>query len=312
MRPVILDVDPGVDDALAILLALHSPELELVGISAVNGNVPLSQTTENALKVLELGGRTDIPVYMGAERPLQREPIHAFEVHGPHGLGGAHLPEPETLPAGDAVDFLIRGIQSRTGEVIVVATGPLTNLALAESRAPGILKQARRVVVMGGALHPPGNISPLSEFNFCADPHAARQVLACGANLALVPLEASRQVWLERELLQQRIADREEPIAMFCAAAAQTAMAYEEQLYGRAGIYLHDPLAVGLAIYPELCRMQSLWLDVETSGELTAGQVVVDRRPFVRQGQRAGREVECGVEVQGEGFIDLVLERVLK
>ncbi len=163
MRPVILDVDPGVDDALAILMALHSPELEIIGLTTVSGNVPLDQTTENALKVLELAGRTDVPVYMGAARPLAREPRHAYEVHGPEGLGAAELPDPEAIPAGDAIDFLIEGIEARLGEVIVVATGPLTNLALAEARCPGILSHARRLVIMGGVLHEPGNISPHTE-----------------------------------------------------------------------------------------------------------------------------------------------------
>lgn len=124
MRPVILDVDPGVDDALAILMALHSPELEIIGLTTVSGNVPLDQATENTLKVLELAGRTDVPVCMGAPRPLAREPRYTYEVHGPGGLGGADLPEPEAMPAGNAVTFLIENIEARLGEVIVVATVP--------------------------------------------------------------------------------------------------------------------------------------------------------------------------------------------
>lgn len=312
MRPVILDVDPGVDDALAILMALHSPELEVLGLTTVCGNVPLEQTTENALKVLELAGRTDVPVCMGAARPLAREPVHAYEVHGPEGLGEAQLPEPEAVPAGDAVDFLIEGIEARIGEVIVVATGPLTNLALAEARSPGILSQSRRLVIMGGVLHEPGNISPQTEFNFHADPHAARQVVNSGANIALVPLEAARQLWLEQDLLRWHLAGREDPIARFCAASTQTVMAFETQLYGRRGMHLHDPLAVGLSIFPQLCEIQPLWIDVEPEGELTSGQLVVDRRPFVRDDHLVGNQVKCALKINVPGFLEVFLDRLLQ
>jgi purine nucleosidase len=312
MRPVILDMDPGVDDALAILMALHSPELEIVGLTTVSGNVPLDQTTENTLKVLELAGRPEIPVCMGAARPLQCAPRHAYEVHGPEGLGEAQLPEPEAVPAGDAVDFLIECIGARQGELIVVATGPLTNLALAEARQPGILGQARRLVIMGGVLREPGNISPIAEYNFHADPHAARRVVNSGANIALVPLEATRRLWLEQDLLGARLAGRGDPLALFCAAATRTVMAFEARLYGRRGMHLHDPLAVGLSIFPELCQVQPMWVDIEPEGVLTSGQLVVDRRPFVADGHRAGNPVECAVEINAPGFLELFLDRLLQ
>ena len=312
MRPVILDMDPGVDDALAMLMAIHSPELEIIGLSTVSGNVTLEQTTENALKVFELAGRADIPVFMGAPRPLQREPVYAYEVHGHDGLGASDLPEPEAMPAGEAIEFLIENIEARLGEVVVVATGPLTNLALAETRKPGILSRARRLVIMGGVLQEHGNISPLAEFNFHADPHAARQVINSGANIALLPLEVTRQVWLEQEQLLQRLADRSDPLARFCVEATQTVMAFETKLYGRAGMHLHDPLALGLAVFPELCMMQTMWVDVEPSGELTSGQLVVDRRPFVIDDHLVGNEVECGMVVDVPDFIEIFLDRLLK
>jgi len=311
MRPVILDVDPGVDDALAILMALHSPELEVVGLTTTSGNVPLDQSTENALKVVELAGRPEVPVCMGAARPLAGEPLHAYEVHGSEGLGEAQLPDPEGMPAGDAVDFLVQGIEARLGEVIVVAMGPLTNLALAEARRPGILRQSRRLVIMGGVLHEPGNISPHTEYNFHADPLAARQVINSGANIALVPLEAARQLWLDQDLLEARLAGRTDPLARFCAEATRSVMAFETQLYGRRGMHLHDPLAVGLSIFPELCQVEPMWLDVEPEGELTSGQVVVDRRPFVADAHLSGRPVECAVKVNVPGFIEMFLDRLL-
>lgn len=312
MRPVILDVDPGVDDALAILMATHSPELELMGLTTTTGNVPLEQGTENALKVLELAGRADVPVYMGAARPLAGEPRHAYEVHGTGGLGEAELPDPEAMPAGDAVDFLVAGIEARLGEVIVVATGPLTNLAMAEALRPGILSQCRRLVIMGGVLHEPGNISPHTEFNFHADPHAARQVLNSGANIALVPLEAARQLWLDQDLLETRLGGRTDALARFCADATRTVMDFETQIYGRRGMHLHDPLAVGLAIFPGLCEVKPMFIDVEPEGQLTAGQLVVDRRPFVIDDHLVGCPVECAVKVNVPGFLELFLDRLLQ
>ncbi|MCC7261384.1 MAG: nucleoside hydrolase [Candidatus Latescibacteria bacterium] len=312
MRPVILDIDPGVDDALALLMAVHSPELEIIGLTTTSGNMPLDQTTENALKVLELVGRTDIPVCMGAARPLVGEARHAYEVHGAEGLGAAELPDPEAMPAGDAIDFLIEGIEARLGEVIVVATGPLTNLAMAEAKRPGILSQCRRLVIMGGVLHEPGNISPHTEFNFHADPHAARQVINSGANIALIPLEAARQLWLDQDLLEARLAGRTDALARFCAAATQTVMAFETQLYGRRGMHLHDPLAVGLSIFPALCEVKPMFIDVEPEGQLTSGQLVVDRRPFVIDDHLVGRQVECAVKVNVPGFLELFLDRLLQ
>ncbi len=311
MNPVIIDMDPGVDDALAIILALHSSELDVVGISVVNGNVPVDQGVDNTLKVLDLLGRQEIPVYVGAGKPLQREPVYAFEVHGPQGLGEAELPESETLPAGEAIAFLIEMIKARPGEVSLVALGPLTNLAMAEAREPGILSQVRQLVVMGGALLKPGNISPMNEFNFHVDPHAARQVIQSGANLILVPIGATRQVELEEEKIQQQVAVKKGPVVAFCEAAMRTAIAYAKRFYGYAGIHLHDPLAIGLAIDPQLCSIEPFWLDVETEGELTAGQVVVDCRPFVRDEDRVGYEVDCAVEVEVERFMKMFEERVL-
>ena len=166
---------------------------------------------------------------------------------------------------------------------------------------------------MGGVLHEPGNISPQAEFNFHADPHAARQVVNSGANIALVPLEAARRSgWTRICSIQQRLAGREDALALFCAAATQTVMAFESQLYGRRGMHLHDPLAVGLSIFPELCKVQPLWIDVEPDGELTAGQLVVDRRPFVIDDHLVGNEVECAVRVDVPGFLEVSLDRLLK
>ena len=302
-----MDVDTGVDDALALLLALSSPEVELVGVSTVAGNVPLQRTTDNTLRLLQWAGRDDVPVYAGAERPLVRDAVAADDVHGATGLGAAHLPEARSSPAGDGVEFLLSSLQTRPGEVTLVATGPLTNLARAEARVPGVLRQARQVVLMGGAVRVPGNITPTAEFNFYADPHAARQVLASEAEMVLVGLDVTDQVWLKQVDLQACTG----AYAAFCRAACEPVIAFESAHYGFAGMHVHDPVALGAALWPQLFRTQQLWVDVETSGELTVGQVVVDQRALASDQERLGRPVTCAVEVDQARFLALFTERVL-
>ena len=311
MQPVILDVDMGVDDALAIILALQSPEVELLGISTVFGNVPLGQATRNALQVLELMERDDIPVYVGADEPLVRQPVHAEAVHGKTGLGAAELPEPETLPAGNALDFIVAALEGRPGQVIIVATGPLTNLALVEQQQPDILNQARRVLVMGGALAEAGNITPVSEYNSFADPHALHYLIAAGINMTLIPLDVTHRLGLAAEVIEARLSGRDDALASFVRDATQTVIDFEREHYGFAGLHLHDPAAIALAIDASLCQSQTYVLDVETTGELTAGQVVVDRRPLSRDEEREGYPIDCAMGVDVERFMQLFTHRVL-
>ena len=303
-----MDVDTGVDDTLALLLALSSPEVELVGVSTVAGNVPLPRTTDNTLRLLQWAGRGDVSVYVGAERPLVRDAVAAADVHGATGLGAAQLPEARTSPAGDGVGFLLSTLQARPGEVTLVATGPLTNLARAEAQVPGVLRRARQVVIMGGAMRVPGNVTPTAEFNFYADPHAARQVLASEAELVLVGLDVTDQVWLEQAALQACTSPR----AAFCQAACEPVIAFESAHYGFAGMHVHDPVALGAALWPQLFRTQQLWVDVETTGELTAGQVVVDQRTLASDQERRGRPVTCAIDVDQARFLELFTERVLQ
>lgn len=306
--PLIMDVDTGVDDALALLLALSSPEVELIGVSTVAGNVPLQRTTDNTLRLLQWSGRDDVPVYAGAERPLVRDAVAADDVHGATGLGAAHLPKARTSPAGDGVEFLLSTLQARPGAVALVATGPLTNLARAEAQMPGVLRQAHQVVIMGGAVRVPGNITPTAEFNFYADPHAARQVLASEAELVLVGLDVTEQIWLEQAALQACTG----PYAAFCRAACEPVIAFEAEYYGFAGMHVHDPVALGAALWPQIFHTQQLWIDVETSGELTVGQVVVDRRALASDQKRLGRPVTCAMDVEKARFLELFTERVLQ
>lgn len=312
MQTVILDMDPGVDDALAIMLALRSPELKVLGVSIVSGNVPLEKGTHNALRILDFLGREDIPVYPGAGRPLVRDPIYATNVHGPEGMGEAVLPDPGTAPAGDGVEFLVEMISTHPDEITLIATGPLTNLALTEERSPGVLRRLNRLIVMGGAIEEPGNITPVAEFNFYVDPHAAHKVVQSGAPLTLVTLDVTHRVELDMETMRERIIPLKTPTAQFIGAALRTWISFGERLYGRAVIHLHDPVAVGVAIDPSLFAFASTFLDVETEGRLTAGQVVSDRRQFIRDRDRLYYKVGYAADVDSRGVIEMFLERVLK
>lgn len=296
---LILDCDPGVDDAMAILLALGAPGAEVLGISSVCGNVPLERATRNALQVVELAGRTEVGVYEGARKPLGRDPFHAEHFHGESGLGCAQLPDPGTGPGGDAVDFLVDALDDRPGAVTLVALGPLTNLARAERRRPGVLRLAHKVVVMGGAVRVPGNVTAAAEFNFYADPAAARQVVRSGARLVLVSLDATGKVALERGDME----NCRGPLGRFCRAAAETGFAFAEAARGAGRFHLHDPTAVALALAPRLGRGETLGLDVESDDPAAAGQVLVD--------EGGGHPVLCILDADRDGVVELFSRHVL-
>ena len=308
-QPVILDTDPGVDDALAIMLALSSPELDVIGICTVSGNVPLSTGTRNAQGLVQLLERPEIPVFAGADQPLKRDPVFATEVHGESGLGQAVLPEPSQKIKGDAIDFLVQTLSDQPGEITIIAVGPLTNLALAEQRQPGTLQKAKQVIVMGGAIAETGNSTPVAEFNFYADPHAAHTVVHSGAALLLVPLDATRQVVLSETDIENKIAPLKTVASQFVVDAVQNVFALYRQLGREPIVYLHDPLAAGAAIAPELLRSETLYIDIETSGNLTMGQVVTDRRGLSPP-YRLGKPVNCAIHVNAEAFLSLFLTRI--
>ena len=308
-QPIILDTDPGVDDALAIMLALGSLELDVMGICTVSGNVPLSTGTHNAQGLLQLLERTEIPVYAGADTPLKRDPVFATEVHGESGMGQAVLPEPSQKIKGDAVDFLVQTLSDQPGEITIIAVGPLTNLALAEQRQPGTLQKAKQVIVMGGAIAETGNSTPVAEFNFYADPHAAHTVIHSGATLLLVPLDATRQVVLSGSDIENQIAPLKTVASQFVVDATQNVLALYRQLEREPIVYLHDPLAVGAAIAPELLRSETLYIDIETTGDLTMGQIVTDRRGLPPP-YRLGEPVNCAMQVNAEAFLSLFFTRI--
>ena len=312
MKPVILDMDPGVDDALAMLLALRSPELKVVGLTTASGNVELRHCTRNALRVLSLAEREDIPVHAGAARPLVRSPLHAERVHGQDGLGDAGIPDAgREADSEDGVGFLVRTLDARPGEIAVIATGPLTNLALAERLSPGILKKAREVIVMGGSVREQGNATPTGEFNFVADPHAAREVLRSGAGLTLVPLDVTHRCLLTDTAFRQRIAPKRTPVSDFVVRTTALCRAYMKESEGVEGFHLHDPLSVGMGIDPSFCATETVRLDVETEGMLTSGQVVVDRRRYADEGRLKGWRVRVCVGVDRRRVVGFFLGRIL-
>jgi purine nucleosidase len=295
--PVIIDCDPGQDDAIAILLALSAPDrLNVLGVTTVAGNVALEKTQRNARIVCEWAGRPDIAVYAGCERPMLRSPIGAGDIHGREGLQGPALHEP-TMPLqpAHAVDFLIDTLSTHDGRVTLCGLGPLTNLAVAIAKRPGIVPNIERIVVMGGAASEGGNITPCAEFNFHADPHAAKSVLACGAPIVMMPLDATHQVTASGRWTQSlrsigtRAAER---VADIIEAYSPP----EAQRFGEAGAPLHDPCVIAFLLAPELFSARLVNVCVETTSSLTLGESVVDwwgvtaRRPNVRYVNRVNRD----------------------
>ncbi len=304
---VILDVDTGVDDALAIILALRSPELEVAGITTVSGNAPVERTTANTLLVLEILEAPMIPVVAGAAAPRASAPFYAAEVHGADGLGGiAHTyPSPRRRASQGASDFLLETLRRFRGELTLIATGPLTNVAAAIRRDPEAMRRVGQLIVMGGALHVPGNVTPVTEFNFAADPEAAAVVMEAGLDLTLVPLDVTEQVVLSRADLDGIPGDGTVP-AFIRALTAWTLTFHREQ-EGFDGMFLHDPLAVGAALDPFLLQTRPLPVAVERQGALTAGMMVAD----LRRRSRAAPTARVGVEVDSKRFLELFHRRVL-
>ena len=278
-RPIIIDTDPGVDDAIAILLAAASPELDILGICAVAGNVPLAATRINARKVCELAGRPDIPVYAGCDRPLLRDQIFG-KYSGESGLGGTLLPEP-TMPEQPthAVDFLsetlLAAANGERPKVTVCTLGPLTNLAVALAMRPEIALGIETIVTMGAAFRVLGNRSPSAEFNILADPHAARVVFACGAPIVLAPLDMTFQALATPERVA-RIRALDTPVA---TAAADLITYYDRndpERYGAVGGPLHDPTVIGHLLAPDIFEGSKAWVGVDCEGTLTLGHTVAD------------------------------------
>ncbi|MCT4332545.1 nucleoside hydrolase [Paracoccus sp. YLB-12] len=276
-QKIIIDTDPGQDDAVAILLALASPEFEVMGITAVAGNVPLSLTELNARKIVELAGRTDVPVFAGCDAPLARKLVTAEHVHGKTGLDGVELPQPSVpLQPIHAVDFIIDTLREQpSGSVTLVPIGPLTNIATAFRRAPDIIGRVARIVLMGGAYFEVGNITPAAEFNIYVDPEAAAEVFASGAPLVVLPLDATHEALTSRDWVQTM---RALPGGCGPAIASWTDFfeRFDKEKYGNQGAPLHDPCTIAWLLQPDLFEGRDINVEIETEGRFTTGMTVAD------------------------------------
>ncbi|WP_163272433.1 nucleoside hydrolase [Chelativorans alearense] len=276
-RKIIIDTDPGQDDAVAILLALASPELDVLGITAVAGNVPLALTEKNARKVCELAGRPETKVYAGAIRPMVRELVTAEEVHGKTGLDGPDLPEPQMpLMEAHAVDFLVETLmEHEAGEITLCTLGPLTNVALALVREPKIAPRIKEIVMMGGGFFEGGNVTPTAEFNIYVDPHAADVVFRSGIPIVMMPLDVTHQALT----MQKRVAairNLGTRVGVATAEMLEFFERFDEEKYGSDGGPLHDPCVVAYLLEPSLFKGRTCNVSVETGSELTMGMTVID------------------------------------
>jgi purine nucleosidase len=305
-RQIILDTDPGIDDALAILLALASPEVELVAVTVTGGNCTLAEGVRNGLDVLALGGASHIPVAAGVALPLIRPPFTAPETHGATGLGYARLPTSPAQPsAKHAVDTLIDTILAAPGEVTLVAVAPLTNLALAIRKEPRIVEAVRQVIIMGGAIRADGNVTPLAEFNVFVDPHAAHIVLHSGMPLILLPWDITSKTLITQADVD-RLLQAGGPIPRFIADATRFYIEFHQQHFGFDGCSINDPVALALAFQPDLAQFQPLFVDVEIASETTIGKTIGD---FLGVTKRAPN-VQLVVDFDNERFITLFIERI--
>ena len=317
-RAVAIDTDPGIDDALALMLAFRSPELSVELITTVAGNVPVRQGTDNARRLLTLiGPETFPPLAMGAASPLKRRLHTARNVHGSDGLGGmSTMRTPAGAPrfpmAGpramrDAAGRLAELAQRRGRALTIVAIGPLTNVATAIRRDPAAMRRIRRLVIMGGTVRGAGNVTPCAEFNIFVDPDAAQEVIASGIPITLVPLDATRQVCLTRDFLRRHLGASRQPWSVALRALTRDLLSGGA---GHEGFPMHDPLAVASVILPDLLRTESLPMQVETRGAGTLGMTAADLREPART-ERGWHRVDVATGVDAGAALDLIAERVL-
>lgn len=304
---IIIDTDPGQDDAVAILLALASPEIEVLGITAVAGNVPLALTELNARKICELAGRPDIKVFAGAIQPLCRSLVTAEEVHGRTGLDGPVLPEPKMpLQDGHAVDFIVETLRAEpTGSITLAALGPLTNIALALNRAPDIAMKIKQIVLMGGGYFEQGNVTPSAEFNIYVDPQAADVVFRSGIPVTVMPLDVTHKALTTRKRVEA-IRAIGTPVGQAVFQLLDFFERFDKEKYGTDGGPLHDPCVIAWLLKPELFGGRHVNVTVEVSSELTMGSTVVDWWHVTDRPKNA----HVMRDVDADGFFALLTERL--
>jgi inosine-uridine nucleoside N-ribohydrolase len=304
MTAIILDCDPGHDDAIALLLALASPELELVGVTTVSGNQTVEKTTANAIRVLDHVGRPDLPVAAGADRPLVRERRVAASVHGESGLDGPDLPPPTRSPdSAHAIDWIAAALMHSSSPVTIVATAPLTNLALFLARYPELRSTVARVVLMGGAIGE-GNTTPAAEFNIWVDPEAAHRVFTSGLDLTMIGLDVTHRALLKPADVERLAATGR--AGKLVADLFDFYARFHRERYGWEGAPIHDAVAVAHMVDGELLQTRQAPVVIDTGGELSRGQTHVDLMGLTGWRQNA----HVAVAIDSPRFIELLVERI--
>lgn len=306
-RKIIIDTDPGQDDAVALLLALASTELDVLAITAVAGNVPLALTAKNALKICELAGRRDIAVFAGCDRPLARDLVTAEYVHGQTGLDGIALPDPTLqLRDGDGVDEIIRLIRAHpAGAITLCPLGPLTNIATALHRAPDIAPKIAEIVLMGGAYFEVGNVTPAAEFNIYVDPEAARTVFGSGIPLVVMPLDVTHKVLTTRARVEA-FRNMGSHVGQVVASWIDFFERFDMEKYGNDGAPLHDPCVIAYLLAPDLFNGRHVNVEIEVDSPLTRGMTVADWWGVTGRAENAMfiRDVDA------DGFFALLNDRI--
>jgi len=309
-RKIIIDCDPGQDDAVALFLAIASPdELDLLGITTVAGNVPLDLTHRNARQMCDIAGQTDIQVYAGCEKPMRRSLQTAEMIHGETGINGIEIIDPQTpLQPDHAVDYIIRALlDAEDASITLVPMGPLTNIGTAIDREPAILPTIEQIVLMGGAMREGGNRTPSAEFNILVDPDAADIVLRCGRPITQIGLDATHQVLSTRDRVE-RIKAIGNPVADATAGMLSFFDRYDTVKYTSKGAPLHDPCTIAWLLQPDLFTGKDCNVAIETQSELTLGHTAVD---FWHVTDRP-KNVHWVYAVDADGFYDLLIERLAR
>lgn len=305
MEKIIMDVDPGIDDSLAILLALHSPELRIEGITVVSGNVEVEQATMNALKAVEMAEKK-VRVYKGMALPLVRPYHDATDTHGADGVGENYFPQPSITPEREhAVDFILRTINEHPNEITILALGPLTNIAKAIQTDPKTMSQVKRIVLMGGSATYHGNCSPVAEYNFWVDPHAAKIVFASGIEVTMVGLDVTHRIVFTPHL-REVVHQLRTPLAQYIVDITQFYVDFHWQQEKTIGCVINDPLATAILVKPDLVKTKPAFVDIETAG-VAIGQSVADF--YGRRNQGKWNTHVC-VDVNPKAFFEFFLHRL--
>ena len=313
MQRILIDTDPGVDDAFAIFLAMRSPELQIEAITTVCGNVPVAQATQNLLTILDVLDLDEFPtIAQGEAKPLVKPLVTAVHVHGEDGLGNTsqrrstdgsllYPPVNTEIATLSGVDLILETASRYPDELVIVTLGPLTNIAKAIRKNASKMRRLQKIVVMGGVFEEYGNVTTTAEFNIFVDPHAAQEVFDFGVPIHIAPLDATHQVVLTGERLHAEFNEREDNISNFLKDATQACMEFYRQHVGFWGLHIHDALPIGMLTHPEHFESVDAYVQVETAGMLTGGMTVADLRPERRH---PNPNAQVCIKVATEAFLD--------